>query len=634
MSPLASKKAAMLKHQDIIALVCFFAVAVFFIWKARHSSGYEDESYYYTISQRLFLGDSFLTDEWHLAQWFNLFLYLPYKAYVLFAGSADGIILFFRYMFVAFQSTVSVAIYLMIRKYGMFSILAVLIFFLHIPLTFMAMSHNTLGLAFVEITGLLFLSTMKPGKIRCFVIGLLMAGAVLCNPSLIFLFFFYSVCMIVYEATKNKKHRGLDFSGTVFSFKSWLWITLGISALAAVFLAFLFSRASLKEIMDNLPMLFTDPVYNLVSKENGSQNVITIHKSLLTLILFSPLLFSAYVVLMAAIAFDKRRINHRLLYLAAAFVIYLTYTVQIVLSPVLPGLGIYFWMYPLALLGFTCYSLSEHKDKRAFMFLWLMGVLYGICLDISSDFAPWSSSFGLTVSDMASVLFIKNIIDELKNNGTCQNKIKNYTKKNEQNKRAIASVVAAILATSLFFQIGLEAYIDADINRYSVEYGYNTYWPSTEKLTAAIETGPLKGIKTTARTVRLYNGMLNDLDIIINDSKKNNNEGTVLVTGYYPWCYLYLDMPYATYSADIYQYIGNIRLAEYYKLHPNKVPDYIYIPKAARINIGDIPEWANNAVVTENPTDILAAVIKQYRCTVQESDTGYMVMITPEYEPG
>lgn len=624
MYPAINRKTLSLKNQDFAAALCFIAAVVFFIWKAPHSYGYEDESYYYTVAQRLMLGDSLLTDEWHLAQWFTVFIYLPFKAYVSFVGSTDGIILFFRYLFVGFQSLISVIIYCRLRKYGWFGIIAVFIYFLHIPLIiFMSLSHNTLGFAFVALTGVLMATTEKHSKTMLFSIGLLIAGAVLCNPSLVFIYIIYTICMIAYESTKNRNNRLFNFSEISFSEKTWFWITVGIFALASIFLIFLFSGATLKEIFDNLPNFFTDPVYQITSKEYGKQNVFTIHKSFLIIISFSPVLFSIYTILMTAIAFDKKRINHRLLYLTIVSAIFFAYVVQIVLSPTLPGENLFFWMFPLALLGLTCYVLLETKNKRVFAFLWILGALYGICLDFSSDFAPWSSSFGLAVSDIAAVIFIKNTIDEIKEQTGKLTKPSLKNKKNEFKKQSMQKVVVIILASTLFLQTGFEFYIDAAINRYSSEYFYDVYWPSTEKLNTTIESGPLKGLKTTAHTVELYNEMLKDLDEI----KKDNSTGPVLITGYFPWAYLYLNMPYAAYSADITSYIDNSRLPQYYSLHPEKVPKFIYVSKIAKINVGKIPEWVNDEFMPEKAVDIVADISENYNCTVQESEVGYVIKI-------
>lgn len=627
MHSLTQSKTFSYKNQDIAAALCFIVAVVFFIWKAPHSYGYEDEGYYYTVAQRLMLGDSILTDEWHLAQWFTVFIYLPFKAFVYFVGSTDGIILFFRYLFIVMQCSVSAVIYYRLRKHGLFSIFAAVIYFLHIPLTWMATSHNTIGIAFVVLTGVLLATAEKFSKVICFIIGLLIAGAVLCNPSLVLIYILYTLCMIAYEGTKNKKNRIFNFSEISFSVKTWFWITIGISALALMFLIYLFSRASLKDILDNLPKLFTDPIYQITSKEYGKQNVITIQKSLLTIINLNPFVFSVYGVLMATIAFDKKRIARRPLYLSIISVIFFAYVVQIILSPTLPGENLFFWMFPLALLGLTCYSLLENKNKNIFAFLWILGALYGVCLDFSSDFAPWSSSFALAVSDISSVIFIKNIIDEMQkqNEKSAEPSIKN--KKIEFKKWPIKRVIVIVIVSTLLVQTGFEFYIDADVNRYSTEFFYNAYWPSTEKLNATIEAGPLKGLKTTSNTVKLYDEILKDLDVIKEADKKANGKGPVLITGYFPWAYLYLNLPYATYSADISNYIDNSRLPQYYDLHPEKVPKYIYVTKFAKINVGNVPEWATDELMPEKALDIVADIQNEYNCTIKESSVGYIIEI-------
>ncbi|MEI6579184.1 MAG: hypothetical protein WCN92_06930, partial [Eubacteriales bacterium] len=556
----------------------------------------------------------------------------PVKAYIHFVGSTEGIILFFRYLFVVFQSTISAVIYWRLRKYGSSSILAAIIYCLHIPLTFMALSYNSMGLAFVGLTGLLMATTNKFSKITFYVIGLLTACAVLCNPVFALVYLLYSFCMIIYELTKNKKPRLFKFSEISFSIKTWFWITFGIFTITTMFFVFLFSRTNLKEILTNLPMLFTDPSYQFSSKDGGLKVFSTL-SALLVLIKSSPYLFSANVILTVAIAFDKKRTERRPLYLSAASIIFVACIVQIILSPVLKE-DFFFWMFPLAVFGFICFVLIRNKDKGIFIFLWVLGVLYAFCLDIASNFSPWSSTFGLAVSDMASVIFIKTIIDELRSQNEEKIKLNRNTnigqkERNKLVKNRISKAVAIILVSTLFFQIGLEFYIDADLNRYSQEYFFVSNWPSNDKLDTTVENGPLKGLKSTAYTVNLYNEMINDLDIIKEASKKQNGNTPVFISGYYPWAYLYLELPYATYGTgtDVYGYTSNNRLAKYYNLHPQKTPKYIYVPKMAKINIENMPQYMNKVFLPGDVKDIVAYVNKNYICSVLESDVGYIFKI-------
>lgn len=614
------KKIATVKTQDIIALLLIVATTLFLWWKSHFSIGHDDESWYLTFPLRLTMGDSPLVDEWHLGQLFGFLLYLPVKAYLYIIGSTEGIVLFFRYMYIAFQGTVSTFIYYRLRKYGSFSIIVAIAYFSFIPLTIMALSYNSMGLAFVVLIGVMMFTTKQFSKLNFYVTGVFLACAVLCNPTLVIMYFVYSICVVVYEKTKNKKHRPISFTEISFSVKAWLWITLGVSTIAILFFTFLFSRTTLSEIINNFPMLFTDPDYVL----SGGQNIFNLTDSIVKIVKYDNHIFLAYVLVMALITFDKKRISHRPLYLIAVSVIFFLYFPSIIPSgSIAATLSIYYGtystfdgipclllMFPLTLLGLTCYVLSEKKDKGLFVFLWLIGLLYSFCLDISSDFAPWTSAFGFAVSAIASILFIKNIIDEMQK----QIADNRNTKQNEGKKKIIQQITIVFLVSTLALQLTSQFYMNASLTKNNMEYLID---PPSKKLNVLIETGPLKGLRTTTRAEKLYSVVIDDLSVI-----KEDGEGAVLVTNNYAWCSLYLNMPYASYNPFITDWFvaNQYRLPKYYELHPDKTPSYIYVFKMYDTFFDLVPVRAE---------EILADIHKKYDCTViKESNMGYVVKIT------
>lgn len=614
------KKIATVKTQDIIALLLIVATTLFLWWKSHFSIGHDDESWYLTFPLRLTMGDSPLVDEWHLGQLFGFLLYLPVKAYLYIIGSTEGIVLFFRYMYIAFQGTVSTFIYYRLRKYGSFSIIVAIAYFSFIPLTIMALSYNSMGLAFVVLIGVMMFTTKQFSKLNFYVTGVFLACAVLCNPTLVIMYFVYSICVVVYEKTKNKKHRPISFTEISFSVKAWLWITLGVSTIAILFFTFLFSRTTLSEIINNFPMLFTDPDYVL----SGGQNIFNLTDSIVKIVKYDNHIFLAYVLVMALITFDKKRISHRPLYLIAVSVIFFLYFPSIIPSgSIAATLSIYYGtystfdgipclllMFPLTLLGLTCYVLSEKKDKGLFVFLWLIGLLYSFCLDISSDFAPWTSAFGFAVSAIASILFIKNIIDEMQK----QIADNRNTKQNEGKNKIIQQITIVFLVSTLALQLTSQFYMNASLTKNNMEYLID---PPSKKLNVLIETGPLKGLRTTTRAEKLYSVVIDDLSVI-----KEDGEGAVLVTNNYAWCSLYLNMPYASYNPFITDWFvaNQYRLPKYYELHPDKTPSYIYVFKMYDTFFDLVPVRAE---------EILADIHKKYDCTViKESNMGYVVKIT------
>lgn len=621
-SPLFSKNLTR-KHQDILAAIGLAIIALLLFHNARYGIGNEDQSLYLSIALRLNMGESLLTDDWTMIQLSSFFLYLPVKIYLALFGSTDGIVLFFRYLFIIMQGATATAIYYCLRKYGMFSIFAALIFFSFIPVTIMAVSYFSMGLVFVELSGLLMMTAEKFKRIRFFMIGLCIAGAVMCNPLYALVYLAYTICTVIFNRSDKNNKKIFTFSKQAFQKKAWFWIAAGIGSITTLFVLFVFSRTDIDKIAENLPYLFKDPMYVFSGEQ---QNVFTLGKSFFLVAKFGYHLVVIYAILMSILLFDKKRIEHRLFYLSAVLLIFSVLIVHIIRSSVVSSMteiaaGIAFeiptlaLMLPLSLLGLTCYLLSTNKDKGVFVFLWLHGILYTICLDITSDHAPWTSMNGLAVSGTGSVLFIKKLIDEMTEEKS--NFIKRQLKKSKKRKLKKQINVNSLkffstaLATALVIQVLGNLYVASDFKGVNIaEYFYK---PATEKLDKTVQTGPLKGLKTTAYIEKSYNAILNDLSEI-----KAKNNGPVLFVINRPWCYLYLNMPFATYSVLFFDwpFAINDLLPQYYQLHPENRPRYIYVSKFAEASYGYGEEQAKY---------IVDDISERYECNITETGVGYIV---------
>jgi len=615
MKKLINKAFSLSKNPDFAVVICFTAAIVFFVWRASFGFGLDDESWYMTMTHRMMMGDSLLTDEWNVAQLFSFLLYVPFKIYMAIAGTTDGIVLFYRYLFILLQGSAATLIYIRLRRYGFVAILAGLVLFFNIPMTIMAPSYYAMGIAFVMMSGLL-LATVQPfKKITFFFAGMLFACAVLCNPVLVLVYLIYSFCMILREKTKNRQRALLEFTEFSFSFKAWMWLTFGVASVAALFLIFIFSKTSLKEILENLPMIFQDPDYRLLSNTSGKQNVFTFKETLLAIIKINPYIFGIFILLFAAVQFDKNKEKRRHLYLAAGAAAFCAYVLYIVLTTDFPRYG--YTMLPLAMFGFLCYILMENRNnqmKSLFVFLWISSVLYFFCLDITSDVGYWTACLALTVSSPASVIFIYNTSMEI------MSQKKRRTGKRDNSRKKILAVA---LSAAIIFQLGQEIYLAADLKLnsdylvvYTEEMSLKLDRRSKEKLDITLNKGPEKGIKTTADRAKLYLGTLNDLAPL-----KDSGQVPVLVAANMPWCYLYLDMPYATFSSwfltDIFEEMMP-RLLDYYKLHPDKSPKYIYVSKYTDLMYLYFPSRAKEMV------DEFADMFK---VQVRESEFGYVLTV-------
>lgn len=644
------EKSITAKHKDLAALFCLIIAVGVFIWKAPYGFGFEDESWYLTFSHRLFMGDAFITEDWHLAQFIGFLLYWPTKLYIILAGSTDGIILFFRYLFIVFQATVSAVIYWRLRNYGLFSIFAALIFYFNLAyFTFMSLNYYSMGLGFTVLAAVLMATAKKFSKILFYTAGLFLACATPNNPFLVLVYFIYSICMIAYEISKKRSTKISCLLGPSFSLKSWIWFTLGVGTIAILLFGFIFSRANIIDIIENLPMLFKDPEYQILSTGSGNQNVLSIYLSLLQLVRLNPFtnvptyLFFSFILLFTCLFFDKKRLMHRKYFLTIASFIYFAYASSIAMSTTFPYYSTY--LIPFALLGLLAYILSVKKNKQVFIFLWVLGFLYSLCLDISSAQGFYITSMGLLISGVASSIFIKDLIDELRQDHSSDNirhkKSKSpITFKLKKQQILVTRLLVLILTSAVIIQISHEAYgtLNRSFNREYLAYdqsaaqmyGVSLKTEKKEKLDVMLESGPEKGIKTTAAFAKVYNGILNDLSGI-----KEAGDGPVYITALIPWFYLYLDMPYATGSTwcltsspfvsdtDGFR-VEKQRLLDYCDLHDDRVPKYIYVPKVSeRLYLYNL----------EAAKQIMAILEESFDFTTQEGDYGYILTVNGYRNP-
>ena len=104
--------------QDIAALAAFLVLFGWFCYVIRFGVNAVDEGLYYNITQRLLRGERLLVDEWQVSQFSSFLLALPVKLYLSVAGSAQGMILFMRGLYVAETAVLYWWLYTKYRRFG------------------------------------------------------------------------------------------------------------------------------------------------------------------------------------------------------------------------------------------------------------------------------------------------------------------------------------------------------------------------------------------------------------------------------------------------------------------------------------------------------------------------------------
>lgn len=539
------------KWQDYIFIALIAGGIIFAFWKCVFGFGGNDEAFYLTVPQRFNMGDALIKDEWHLSQ-LSGFLLMPFVwLFTTITGSTEGIILAARVLYIIFHATVSIVIYTRIRKYGYVSVFASVLYFIYTPYDIMAMSYNTMGLDFVTLAGVIMGTASYKKKLPLIISGVAFAAAVLCCPYLAVAYILYGICVLIHTFIKNKETKFI-LKSELFAGKTFLFFSIGIFALASVFLVFVLTRVSIKEIFNYLPYLMTDPEHPQIALGTRFgmyfKSIYNCHSH------FYIALFS-YLVMIVVMIIDRKRKSHRSIYLivTTAIVIFC----YVLLLPQLTYSTYNAIMFPLIFIGITSYILCENKPKPLFASLFVLGIIYSFAICFSSNQYFYVISMVITASNIASYVFLAQLLREMK---TTQDNIEYAV----WVKRGSFLFVAFMIFLQGAFQITVKA--------------EHCFWESgnTSNLTAQIKNGPAKGIYTNVNNCNTYELIYSDLQYY-----KNKQEDKILFLTSRTWCYLAVDFPYGTLSAWISgEKPSSVeRLKTYYRVNYEEIPKYIYIPK-------------------------------------------------------
>lgn len=564
------------KWQDYIFIALIAGGIIFAFWKCVFGFGGNDEAFYLTVPQRFNMGDALIKDEWHLSQ-LSGFLLMPFVwLFTTITGSTEGIILAARVLYIIFHATVSIVIYSRIRKYGYVSVFASVLYFIYTPYDIMAMSYNTMGLDFVTLAGVIMGTASYKKKLPLIVSGVAFAAAVLCCPYLAAAYILYGICVLIHTFIKNKETKFI-LKSELFAGKTFLFFSIGIFALAAVFLVFALTRVSIKEIFNYLPYLMTDPEHPQIALGTRFgmyfKSIYNCHSH------FKIALFS-YLVMIVVMIIDRKRKSHRSIYLivTTAIVIFC----YVLLLPQLTYSTYNAIMFPLIFIGITSYILCENKPKPLFASLFVPGIIYSFAICFSSNQYFYVISMVITASNIASYVFLAQLLREMK---TTQDNIEYAV----WVKRGSFLFVAFMIFLQGAFQITVKA--------------EHCFWESgnTSNLTAQIKNGPAKGIYTNVNNCNTYEQIYSDLQYY-----KNKQEDKILFLTSKTWCYLAVDFPYGTLSAWISgEKPSSVeRLKTYYRVNYEEIPKYIYIPKDSEWDFTNIYNDAGASGYSVEENDI------------------------------
>lgn len=535
------------QKQDIWFCILIAIALLIKLWKAKYGISEYDEAFYLSVPHRMFLGDRLFVEEWHPSQMSGFLLYPFFILYMRIFSSTEGIQIFFRYIYIAFHFLVVIFIYYRTRKYGFLSVVGSVLYFLFAPFQLLALSYNTLGMDFLILTAVIMITTNGKKKIFQYIIaGSFFALAVLCCPYLIVGYFGFFIVVLVVRLSKKQ-----DDSYQAFSFRSFLGFSIGCVIIATLFFSYVLSKTSIMQVIASLKYVLSDPGHLPVSIFDKTidyfgQFLITTNPLYLI-----PLFI--YIVGFVVLLFDKKRIAHRTIYLIIASIFccaFLIFCRNILFNA---------FMIPISFLGLYAFVLSKEKRIKIFVWGYLLGIVYSLAINYSSNTGIYAKGISFSLSTFFSFIFINDILRD-SFLGIRQKHLKDI-------------LMASFVSLAILLFAGIEV---SDAVNHCLWDG-NVIHPI--ELGANIEEGPSKGIVTTYSRKELYDSIYNDVELL-----KKENHTTILCLTNQAWIYLALeDFDYGTYSAWLPENETTLsRLEDYYSTNPNKVPYYVYIPDTGR----------------------------------------------------
>lgn len=499
--------------------------AMLFI-KCRYGFANTDESFYLTIPYRLAQGDVLLLHEWHLSQLISWVLQIPVRAYLLLFGGTDGMILAFRYLYVEVHICGGTALYLMLRKHSKIgAVLSCVFFCLYVPFGISAMSYNSLGIEFLTLASVLL--TCASRKWARALSGLFFALSVLCCPYLAALYVLYLAGVLFFRAA-HRSCESVAFLGT----DCFFWFSVGVFATAFAFCVCVLPRIPLSKWGGIIHGLFSDPEHQRPMGEG-------IWK-------YCQILFSRtdvrYLVLATVLGCLIKNKSFRAVC-----------SVSVLLSTAVSILHstdyINFLMFPLGISGVYFYLVYRDKTASALFYgIWIPGMVYTLCIHLCSNQDFHAISSASTVPLVASVMIIAISCREILRSDV---------------RRALKSG----LILSMVLLISLQGYFQTQL-RWNF-----LFWdtPMSDQ-TSVITDGPHKGLWVSppknARYMANYEAV-----------KQLKPGGTVLFFGESTYYYLFGNWRNGSYSAWLGEPGAEVlgRLALYYRLNPEKLPDQVFI---------------------------------------------------------
>ena len=567
-----NRKAASYLYPALILLIgCALIV------RCRYGFDWSDEAYYSALAYRLALGDSLFSEMWEMHQLSVIPLLPLVKGYLWLNGSSEGLILFLRTSFCIFETLAALGSYFLLKKrvspLAAFLAAAILQSFTHFALPNFSYDSATPLLLFLSVLLIPADGTDKKSFLSALLSGALYALAVQCYPQLVISLPAYAVYWIC--RVRHAKKSGLaDRSAAAF--------LLGVLLLIAAFAVFLTMNSSFAAMLKNIPHLLDDPSH--LGPDYGKRFLNYFHT---LIVIFGPVFYVALLLTAetAFVSFSNKRAVKKIVptLWIAVFALGLLSILRILSYDVDAVSKNNFLATSLLLVAPALYFLDGRR-KSPFILLYALGFFFSLSAQLFSNMGIYAASFPLILCSLAALCYAAE--SAYLASPSCKKAV-----------RVLYTVMGiGLLAAVLAFRI-------VSMHRESSLFSLDT----------ALSGGPADGVITTAESAREYAAIISAIETAAPES------GNILVTSMLPFGYACTELLPAAQSVWFSPY--NERLALYYSLHPDRIPDLIVaVPEGVGYSYGDGDAGALLDYLKTAYQRTYTAVVDNEYCTVYRLD--------------
>lgn len=538
------------EKNKILGAAVIVSGLAFLLWRARYGWCWDDEAFLVSLAQRLWYGQSLISDEWHVAQFTGVLILPFYSLFRLFAGGNTGVLLTLRYVYCVMWFAVCLCAYRVLSRKNIGAIWAYIYLVLFSPLDYMTLSYTSFGLMSALLICCLYYRHFEIKPLKAPALGIL-SSLLWCVLVLSCPYMAAGYLLLFVGTTVNatvKKRRREPYDGAFFKAR---FIDLALTALIAAFVVYFFILRgnSLEDIFYGLEQISGDPEHlpaDLLGRLGAAFSEYDV-RSRLMLIAAAALLCLAPIM--------KKRPLRKLSAFALASLAYAAVIFNYLRTWRLVAFN--GQAADIVPLGLVCYVYLSEKPRGLFRFFVPMSFFYGLCAALGSNTGGKALFSCLTIAGAAGLLFIAALGRELWNELRGE-------------KLSLVRMLPAVI-TVLVMLTQLTCSLSVRLTRQYLDREFSA-------LTETVECGAAKGLVVRPETKREYEKKYHSLRRLLGEAGADEDTDGFMTPEFYPVLYLDAELPTASFSVWSYGYYDKLyeRLSEYYDHSPGKKPTLIF----------------------------------------------------------